>query len=292
MEQESDLEDCHHPEAPTELHIKKDTTKDLLTIFWDIVTVQFKKNDIVEVMRGQWCLQCKLVSSEFLTWCKGLLDYGGDEKTIRVKGLRTTFFMGSNSSCCQHICQHYNFYKQKCSEENILMNHRAIPPSTLKEMQESTRLKNKQSTLKGVIVTGPHPTMFTWDGLLDAVAKFMARDDQSLAVTNKAAFRNSLIMMIPKTVTANLPTMHTVSDYIHNQFVAQLMKLNTEIKVSNKPNILAMIKTVTHLNYRLLQERLQQQVMDGLLTIQRECFLEWQLTGSKSRMANGNYEQR
>jgi hypothetical protein len=33
-------------------------------------------------------------------------------------------------------------------------------------------------------------------------------------------------------------------------------------------------------------------VMDGQLTIQRECFLEWLLTGSKSRMTNGNCERR
>ena len=139
------------------------------------------------------------------------------------------------------------------------MNHRAIPPSTLKEMHESTRLKNKQSTLKGVvIVTGLCPTAFTQDGLLDAIARFVACDDQSLVVTNKATFRNCLVMMRSKTVTVDLPTMHTISDYIHNQFVAQLMKLKTEIKVSNKLNILATIKTVTHLNYRLLQERLQQ----------------------------------
>ena len=93
--------------------------------------------------------------------------------------------------------------------------------------------------------------------MLDAVARFVACDDQSLAVTNKAMFRNCLVMMRPKTVTADLPTTHTISDYIHNQFVAQLVKLKTEIKASDKPNLLAMIKIVTHLNYRLLQERSQ-----------------------------------
>ena len=138
------------------------------------------------------------------------------------------------------------------------MNHRAIPPSMLKEMHKSTRLKNKQSMLKGVVVTGPRPTAFTRDGLLNAIARFVACDDQSLVVTNKAAFRNCLVMMRPKMVTADLLTTHTISDYIHNQFVAQLMKLKTEIKASDKLNLLAMIKIVTHLNYRLLQERSQQ----------------------------------
>ena len=66
MEQESDQEDHHHPEELTELHIKKDMTKDLLAIFSDIVTVQFKKNDVVETVRGRRCLQCKLVSQQHI----------------------------------------------------------------------------------------------------------------------------------------------------------------------------------------------------------------------------------
>ncbi|KAF8224226.1 hypothetical protein L208DRAFT_1076244, partial [Tricholoma matsutake] len=91
--------------------------------------------------------------------------------------------------------------------------------------------KKKQSTLEGIVITGPRPMVFTRDGLLDAVAKFMACDDQSLAVTNKAAFRNCLIIMRPKMTVANLPTTHMVLDYIHNQFVNHLKKLNTEIAV-------------------------------------------------------------
>jgi hypothetical protein len=60
-EQDSGLEDCHIIKAPTELSVKKDTTKDLLTIFLDIVTVQFKKKGAVETVRGRWCLPCKSV---------------------------------------------------------------------------------------------------------------------------------------------------------------------------------------------------------------------------------------
>jgi hypothetical protein len=40
--------------------------------------------------------------------------------------------------------------------------------------------------------------------------------------------------MRPKTTKNDLPSAHTVADYIHNQFVAQLKKLNTEIAVSNE----------------------------------------------------------
>ncbi|KAF8222375.1 hypothetical protein L208DRAFT_1214030, partial [Tricholoma matsutake] len=73
------------------------------------------------------------------------------------------------------------------------------------------------------------PTQFTQEGLLDAISKFIACDDQSLAVASKASFRNCLIIMRLKTIIPDLPSTHTVSDYIHNQFVAQLKKLNTEI---------------------------------------------------------------
>ena len=57
------------------------------------------------------------------------------------------------------------------------MNHRAIPPQVLKEMETSKKVKKKQSTLEGVAVVS-RPTQFTRDGLLDAVAKFVACDNQ------------------------------------------------------------------------------------------------------------------
>jgi hypothetical protein len=63
-EQDSGLEDHHIIKAPMELSVKKDTMKDLLTVFLDIVTVQFKKSSVVvETVRGRWCLPCKLVQS-------------------------------------------------------------------------------------------------------------------------------------------------------------------------------------------------------------------------------------
>ena len=100
-----------------------------------------------------------------------------DERTVKVKDLRKTFFTGSNSSCCQHIRQHYELYKQKCNDEHIPMNHRAVPPQVLKEMETLKKAKKKQSTLEGVTVI-LHPTQFTRDGSLDAVVKFIACDNQ------------------------------------------------------------------------------------------------------------------
>ena len=65
-----------------------------------------------------------------------------------------------------------------------------------------------------------------------------AHRPQSLAVTDKSLFRNCLVIMRPKMIIPDLPSTHTVADYIHNQFVTQLKKLNTEIAVSNEKSAL------------------------------------------------------
>lgn len=49
--------------VPQELNVKKDSTKDLLTIFSDLVTVKFKRNEDEETVKGRWCLICKYVTS-------------------------------------------------------------------------------------------------------------------------------------------------------------------------------------------------------------------------------------
>ncbi|KAF8229373.1 hypothetical protein L208DRAFT_1073781, partial [Tricholoma matsutake] len=112
---ESGLDDHHCIEAPPELHVKKDSMKDLSTIFLDLVTVQFTRGSVVETVKGRWCLVCK-----------------ADDKIVKSKGLRKTFFTGSNSSCHQHICQHYELYKKWCEDAKIPLNHRAIPLPILK----------------------------------------------------------------------------------------------------------------------------------------------------------------
>jgi hypothetical protein len=68
-----------------------------------------------------------------------------NETTVKVKDLRKAFLTGSNFSCHQHICQHYDLNKQKCDNSNIPMNYRAIPPHILKEMEASKKLKKKQT---------------------------------------------------------------------------------------------------------------------------------------------------
>ena len=49
----------HQLDLPIELRVKKDTTKDLLTIFSARVTVNFRKGQNNETITGRWCLLCK-----------------------------------------------------------------------------------------------------------------------------------------------------------------------------------------------------------------------------------------
>ncbi|KAF8231212.1 hypothetical protein L208DRAFT_1197726, partial [Tricholoma matsutake] len=69
------------------------------------------------------------------------------------------------------------------------------------------------------------PMEFSEEGILDAVAKFIACDDQ----VNKALFRNCLVTMRPKMIGNNLPSTHNVLVYLHNCFIEQLKLLKKEI---------------------------------------------------------------
>jgi hypothetical protein len=58
--QEDDgLQERHKIDIGSLLAVKKEKTKDLLTIFSDIVEVKFKKGDGHQMLRGWWCLPCK-----------------------------------------------------------------------------------------------------------------------------------------------------------------------------------------------------------------------------------------
>jgi hypothetical protein len=56
----SDLEEWHQSNIPTKLKVKGESTKDLLLIFSERVTVKFKKkNDNYETVVGRWCNVCR-----------------------------------------------------------------------------------------------------------------------------------------------------------------------------------------------------------------------------------------
>lgn len=95
----------------------------------------------------------------------------------KSKGVRKAFFCGSNTSCRQHLRQHYGIYQQRCKEQGLTENYRAVPPQILKEREEAKKTK-KQTTLDGIVFKESRPAEFTRDGILESVAKLIACDDQ------------------------------------------------------------------------------------------------------------------
>ena len=95
----------------------------------------------------------------------------------KLKGLRKAFFCGSNTTCRQHIRQHYDVYQQRCREQGIAESHRAVPPHILKE-REAVKKPKKQVKLDGMFENLKKPAEFSREGIIEAVAKFVACDDQ------------------------------------------------------------------------------------------------------------------
>jgi hypothetical protein len=51
-------------------------------------------------------------------------------------------------------------------------------------------------------------------------------------LTNKATFRNCLVVMRPKTKVADLPSVNDIRIYLRNAFVQRLKQLKQDIEVS------------------------------------------------------------
>lgn len=103
---------------------------------------------------------------------------------VKSNGKRKAFHKGGNSSCRFHIRQHYTIYKEKCEKKNVPVNHWAIPRSIWKQMEEDKdeekqgrmTKKQRQQQLGFEAVTGPRE--FTREGILEAVAKLIATNNQ------------------------------------------------------------------------------------------------------------------
>ncbi|KAF8867732.1 hypothetical protein BD779DRAFT_1396930, partial [Infundibulicybe gibba] len=52
---------------------------------------------------------------------------------------------------------------------------------------------------------------------------------QSLALADNVLFRNSLVAMRPGTVSADVPSSHSVATHLHNAFVLHLAALKEAI---------------------------------------------------------------
>lgn len=108
------------------------------------------------------------------------LEYRIDPDILNLKskgGIRKAFFCGSNTTCRQHIRQHYPIYQQRCEEKGLQENYRAVPPHILREREEAKK-PSKQLKLDGVFKPGKRATEFSKDEILESVVKFVACDDQ------------------------------------------------------------------------------------------------------------------
>ncbi|KAG6913166.1 hypothetical protein DXG01_009102 [Tephrocybe rancida] len=106
--------------------VNKDLSKDILLIMSDCMKAKFVNGLKVEEVMGHWCKVCK-----------------ANEEFIQTQGKRKAFHTGRNSSCRQHIRQHYELYKARCIEQNVLENHWAIPRNVWKAIEESKTEKKK-----------------------------------------------------------------------------------------------------------------------------------------------------
>ena len=59
--------------------------------------------------------------------------------------LQRCFYTGGISTCCTHICQHYELYKTQCKAENIPMNHHAVPLWWLTLCKKESQLQSKKN---------------------------------------------------------------------------------------------------------------------------------------------------
>ena len=91
---------------------------------------------------------------------------------------RKVFFVGGNSSCRVHICQHYDIYKERCKAGNIPENHHTIPQHIYWKMKVDKKGTAVQSTLDGVLEKLAYMKLYTHEGVTHAVAQFVACDDQ------------------------------------------------------------------------------------------------------------------
>jgi hypothetical protein len=110
-----------------------------------------------------------------------------DEEFVKKNGQRKAFFTGSNSSCRQHIRQHYPIYQKRCKDAKIPEDHWAIPRPLWREMEEAKKGKKavKQGTLDGTLVEAPTIPVFTRENVLHMVTQYVAVDDQVRPVRSK-----------------------------------------------------------------------------------------------------------
>ncbi|KAJ3714781.1 hypothetical protein C8R42DRAFT_551351, partial [Lentinula raphanica] len=73
------------------------------------------------------------------------------------------------------------------------------------------------------------PEKFSKALALEHVTKFVVCTDQPFHTAGNLFFRNSLVAMRPFTKSKELPSVHQVTDYLHNEFVRTMKEKKAEI---------------------------------------------------------------
>jgi hypothetical protein len=99
---------------------------------------------------------------------------------VRLNRKQKAFHAGGNSSCRVYIWQHFPLYKQQCKNGDIPKNHHALPQPLWRELQEAKKNSKamQQGKLDGMFKAIKAPAEFTREGVLQAVAWFVACNDQ------------------------------------------------------------------------------------------------------------------
>ena len=125
------------------------------------------------------------------------------------RGERKTFFTGGNSSCWAHIRQHYTLYSEHCKKENIRENHHILPWPLYQKMKEVGKKStgSLQLTLDCMLEKKSEPKVFTCEGIMHAVAKFIVCDDQvqpsslkSWSLWYRPLILSTRLLLLPRTL--------------------------------------------------------------------------------------------
>jgi hypothetical protein len=128
-------------------------------------------------------VQSLQVSSHFaqknlisLTWCpRTATEKALAEKRRPERTLRQCFFKGGNSTCRGHIASnHFEEYERLCKAMKVKVNHRCIP----EVVAHARKVKGKEKVPMQSKLEFGKVVEFTREGTLEAVAKFIACDNQ------------------------------------------------------------------------------------------------------------------
>jgi hypothetical protein len=99
-----------------------------------------------------------------------------DPKLIQTKSLHKAFLIRGNSTCQNHICQHYEYYHKCCKEEGIEENECCIPPEVLKAHKSKSEVV-VQSKLNMTAGAESAQKQFSRGRTHHVVTQFVACDD-------------------------------------------------------------------------------------------------------------------